>query len=51
LILYPLKVAVENLQPAPTAGQVFTDDLAPIEWITNNMVLRFLFSGQTEVLQ
>jgi spermidine synthase len=51
LILYPLQVVLANLQPAPVSGQVFTDDRAPIEWITNNMVLRFLFSGQTEVLQ
>lgn len=51
LILYPLKVVVDNLQPAPPGGQVFTDDRAPIEWITNNMVIRFLLSGETEVLQ
>jgi spermidine synthase len=51
LILYPLQVVLANLQPAPQGGQVFTDDRAPIEWITNNMVIRFLLSGQTEVLQ
>ncbi len=51
LILYPLQVALANLQPAPVGGQVFTDDRAPIEWVTNNMVLKFLFSGETEVLQ
>lgn len=51
LILYPLKIILENYQLAPTGGQVFTDDHAPIEWITNIMVLRFLFSGETEVLQ
>ena len=38
LILYPLQVVLANLQPTPTGGQVFTDDRAPIEWITNNMV-------------
>ncbi|HMN62729.1 MAG TPA: fused MFS/spermidine synthase [Anaerolinea sp.] len=51
LILYPLQVVLENLQPAPQGGEVFTDDRAPIEWITNNMVIRFLLSGQSEVLQ
>jgi len=40
-----------NLQPAPPADLVFTDDRAPIEWITNNLVLHFIFSGQTEDLQ
>ncbi len=51
LILYPLQVVLANLQPAPQGGLVFSDDRAPIEWITNNMVLRFLLSGQTEELQ
>jgi len=51
LILYPLQVVLANLQPAPQGGEVFTDDRAPIEWITNNMVIRFLLSGQSEVLQ
>uniref|UniRef100_A0A7C4KHC1 Spermine synthase n=1 Tax=Anaerolinea thermolimosa TaxID=229919 RepID=A0A7C4KHC1_9CHLR len=51
LILYSLKVVLENLQPAPIGGVVFTDDRAPIEWITNTMVVRFLLSGEAEVLQ
>jgi hypothetical protein len=29
---------------------VFTDDRAPIEWITNNMVLNFVLSGDVEAL-
>ncbi len=44
-------VAIASLQPAPEPGQVFTDDLAPVEWITNNMVLRFLLSPEMENLQ
>jgi spermidine synthase len=51
LILYPLQVALANLQPTPRDGQVFTDDQAPIEWVTNNMVIHFLLSGDTQVLQ
>jgi len=37
--------------PTPTGGQVFTDDLAPIEWITNSMIANFFLSGETEMLQ
>ena len=38
-----------NLQPTHQNSIIFTDDLAPIEWITNNMVLNFvLFGGMEE---
>jgi len=40
-----------GLQPAPTGGMVFTDDLAPIEQITNSMVLNFLLSGKVNDLK
>jgi spermidine synthase len=43
--------ALANLQPTPQEGAVFTDDLAPIEWITNSMVLDFFLSGEVEQLQ
>jgi hypothetical protein len=48
LLLDSVRVAVANLQPDPLPAQVFTDDLAPIEWITNNMVLNFLVSSPQE---
>jgi len=32
-------------------AQVFTDDLAPIEWITNRIVLDFVFSDEVESLE
>ncbi len=51
LLIEALQVAALNLQPLPEATMIFTDDRAPIEWITNNMVLRFLFYGDMEVLQ
>lgn len=51
LLLESLQTALANLQPAPAKGQVFTDDLAPIEWITNSMVVDFFLSGQVENLQ
>ncbi len=40
-----------GLQPAPSGGTLFTDDKAPVEQITNSMVLKFLFSGQVENLE
>ncbi len=42
---------VLNLQPTPSGGQVFTDDRAPIEWITNNMVLNFVLFNDMETLK
>lgn len=39
-------------EPEPAAGcLVFTDELAPIEWITNNMILNYVFFGGIEELQ
>jgi len=40
-----------NLQPNPEKTIVFTDDLAPIEWITNNMVLNYVLFGDVENIQ
>jgi spermidine synthase len=51
LLLEAMQLAALNMQPVPEGGTVFTDDLAPIEWITNNMVLRFVLFGDKEVLQ
>jgi spermidine synthase len=46
LLLETLRTAVASLQPTPQTGPVFTDDLAPIEWITNDMIVRYLLSGE-----
>jgi hypothetical protein len=50
-----LKTALErtivNQQPTPRGGVAFTDDRAPIEWITNNMVLNYVISGDVESLR
>jgi len=40
-----------NLQPGYTPSTVFTDDLAPIEWIVNNMVVSFVLEGGLEFLK
>jgi spermidine synthase len=50
-----LNEAVQRLivyqQPTPQSQTVFTDDRAPIEWITNNMVLGFVLFGGMEELK
>jgi len=51
LLLESLKITALNIQPTPNSQTVFTDDLAPIEWITNNMVLRFVLFGNLEEIQ
>ncbi|MEP7355603.1 MAG: fused MFS/spermidine synthase [Anaerolineales bacterium] len=37
--------AAANLQPTPQSSVVFTDDLAPVEQLTNSIVIRFILSG------
>ncbi|MEW6178564.1 MAG: fused MFS/spermidine synthase [Chloroflexota bacterium] len=51
LLLQTMAVTLQNLQPAPPPDMIFTDDRSPIEWITNDMILDFLFSGDVENLQ
>ena len=57
ILMSALQKAILNMQPNPCEGSnplqgcvVFTDDWAPIEWITNSLVLNYvLFSGMEEV--
>jgi hypothetical protein len=46
-----LERTIVNQQATPKNGRVFTDDNAPIEWITNNMVLNYVFFGDMESLR
>ena len=39
LLIESIRIALENKRPLPSGGMVFTDDKAPIERITNQMVL------------
>jgi spermidine synthase len=48
LLVQSLQVAIDNLQPTPPKGVVYTDDWSPIEWITNNMVLSYVLFGDLE---
>jgi hypothetical protein len=40
-----------NFKEGYETTTVFTDDLAPIEWIVNDMVIRFILGGGTQYLQ
>ena len=51
LLLQSLVRVVTNERDTPTGGMVFSDDWAPIEWITNNMVLNYVLFGDMESLQ
>jgi hypothetical protein len=54
LLLDSLRRAIVYQQPMPPASavftDVFTDDRSPVEWITNTMVLGFIFSGEVKDL-
>ncbi len=51
LLLTAGQIAFLSLQPTPSGGRVYTDDLAPIEWVTNDMILHFILSGDVEKIQ
>jgi spermidine synthase len=51
LLLETMQLTAANLQSAPGSSVVFTDDRAQIEWLTNGLVLNFLFAGGTEDLK
>ena len=51
LLIHTMQVSMAGMRTSYENTQVFTDDHAPIEWIVNDMVVRFLVSGGTEYLQ
>jgi hypothetical protein len=51
LLIGAVEQVVTNLQPVPESKVVYTDDRAPIEWITNNMVLSYVLFGDMEALK
>lgn len=51
LLLTAMQTTFANLRPGYETTQVFTDDRAPIEWIVDDMVIRFALSGQLQGLQ
>ncbi|MFL7871597.1 MAG: spermidine synthase [Anaerolineales bacterium] len=51
LLLTAMSSTIVNMQPGYETTQVFTDDKAPIEWLTNNLIVNFLLQGDVENLQ
>ena len=51
LLISTMQVTFSKLQAGYEPTTVFTDDHAPIEWIVNDMVLRFILEGGTQYLQ
>ncbi|NWF63565.1 MAG: fused MFS/spermidine synthase [Chloroflexi bacterium] len=51
LLVTTMSSTYANLKPGYETTTVFTDDLAPIEWIVNDMVVRFVIEGGLEFLQ
>jgi predicted membrane-bound spermidine synthase len=51
LLITAMSATFVNLKDGYTTTTVFTDDLAPIEWIVNNMVVSFVLQGGLEYLQ
>jgi spermidine synthase len=51
LLLETMQIAAANLKETPKTGRIYTDDLAPVEWITNDMVVRFLLTDNLSELK
>ncbi|HSL46057.1 MAG TPA: fused MFS/spermidine synthase [Anaerolineales bacterium] len=51
LLIASMQTAFASLKTGYETTTVFTDDHAPIEWIVNDMVIRFILGGGTEYLQ
>ncbi len=49
LLVASLESAYAHLQPTPEGGPVFTDDRAPVEQLTDSILVNFVLSGSTEV--
>ncbi|PKN89616.1 MAG: hypothetical protein CVU45_06740 [Chloroflexi bacterium HGW-Chloroflexi-7] len=50
-LLGVMATTYSGLQETANDGIIFTDDLAPIEGITNSMIMQFIFSGEVETLE
>lgn len=48
LLIASLESAYASLQPTPEGGPVFTDDRAPVEQLTDSILVNFVLSGDTE---
>lgn len=51
LLLDTMQITLANLQDPPATTRIYTDDLSPVEWVTNNMVYQFLLSDDLSSLE
>jgi predicted membrane-bound spermidine synthase len=51
LLIHTIERTILNIQPTPSSKTVFTDDRAPIEWITNYMVMSYVVFGDIDALR
>ncbi len=51
LLLHAIELAIIHQQPTPESDIVYTDDLAPVEWVTNSMILNFVLKGDMNQLR
>jgi len=51
LLISTMQTTFGNLKAGYNVTTVFTDDHAPIEWIVNDMVVKFILGGGTQYLQ
>ncbi|HSJ87437.1 MAG TPA: fused MFS/spermidine synthase, partial [Anaerolineales bacterium] len=51
LLVSTMQTTFGNLKSGYEVTTVFTDDHAPIEWIVNDMVVKFILSGGAQYLQ
>jgi predicted membrane-bound spermidine synthase len=51
LLLEAMAMTITFRQPMPETTRVFTDDLAPIEWLTNKIVVDYFLAGGLEDFQ
>ena len=51
LLVQTMNNAFANMQPGYETTLVFTDDKAPIEWMTNNLIINFILHGDMESIQ
>jgi predicted membrane-bound spermidine synthase len=51
LLLHAIEIAISYQQPTPVSQTVYTDDLAPVEWVTNTMILSYVLTGDMDDLR
>jgi predicted membrane-bound spermidine synthase len=51
LLVDTMAITLQNIAENPQPAQVFTDDKAPIEWLTNALIFDYFLSGEVKNLQ